>query len=110
MCRTERVVFTFRAFCEARKAAALANGTNPVPPAGQYLMRISLMTYVPEDAVARGIKKVVECHREFDNAEAGSEMAARGSHSVDCLGPQFVGHLAKLIFVQPAQVGRALYG
>lgn len=110
MRRTERVVFAFCAFCEARKAAALANGPNPVPPAGQDLMRIGLMTYVPEDAVARSIKKVVQCDRELDDPKAGSEMAACGSHGVDRLSPEFLGHLGKLVFLQPAQVGGALYG
>lgn len=110
MRRTERVVFTFCAFCEARKAAALANGTNPVPPASQDLMGISLVTYVPQDAVARSIEKVVQCDRELDDPEASSEMAAGGSHGVDCLSPEFLGHLGKLVFVQPAQVGGALYG
>jgi hypothetical protein len=73
-------------------------------------MRIGLVTHVPEDAVARGIKKVVECHRELDNPEAGAEMATGGSYGVDCLGPEFVRYLSKLIFVQPAQVGGTLDG
>ena len=110
MRRTERVVFAFCAFGEARKTAALANRTNPIPPAGQYLMRIGLMTYVPEDAVARGIKKVVQCDCELDDPETGAKMAAGGSHGVDRLGPELVGHLGELVFAQPAQIGGALYG
>src|SRR4051812_46812963 len=98
MRRTERVVFTFRPFCEARKTTALADGPNTIPPASQDLMRIGLMTDVPKDAIARGIKKVMQCDREFDNPEPGSEMAACGSHGIDGLGPEFLGYLGKLIF------------
>src|SRR3954471_5548249 len=110
MRRTERVVLTFCAFGEARKTAALTNRTNPIPPPGQDLMGIRLMTYVPEDAVARGIKKVVQCDCELDDPETGAEMAACGSYGVDRLSPELVRHLRELIFAQPTQVRGALYG
>jgi hypothetical protein len=34
-------------------------------------MGIGLMTYVPEDAVARGIKKVVQCDCELRSGQSG---------------------------------------
>ncbi len=38
------------------------------PPAGQELMRIALVSYIPNDFIPRGIKDVVKGNGQFHNA------------------------------------------
>src|SRR5262249_47753859 len=66
------------------------------------------MANVPDQPVARRIEEVVQCYRQFDDAEPRSEMAAGYCHRVDGLGAQFVCDLAQLLFVEPAKIGRIL--
>ena len=47
----ERVVFALRALGETGEAAALSQGADAVAPAGQDLVRIGLVTDVPDQAV-----------------------------------------------------------
>ena len=101
----ERVVFALAAPGEAGEAAALAQGADAVAPAGQDLVRIGLVADVPDQPVARRVEDVVERDRQLDDAEAGAEMAAGDRHGRDRLGAQFVGELAQLRRLQPAEVG-----
>ena len=59
----------FRIVGKTTKATALAQGTNPIASAGQYLMRIALMANIPNQNVLRRIKDVMQRHRQFDNAK-----------------------------------------
>jgi hypothetical protein len=44
----------------------------------------------------------VQRHGEFDDAEAGAEMATRHRCGIDGLGAQFIGEAAQLIRLQSA--------
>jgi hypothetical protein len=63
------------------------------------------MAYIPDQSVARGIENVVQCHGQFDNAEAGSEVAPGRRNCTDRFGPQFVRDLPELTVAQVAQIG-----
>ena len=105
MAGAEGVVFAFRAFGEARKAAALAQRANAGAPPGQDLVGVGLMADVPDDAVGRGVEYVVERHGQLDDAEPGSEMTAGHRNRADRLGAKFFGEPRELALAQPAQVG-----
>ena len=45
---------------ETAQAAALSQGSDPIAPTGQDLVRISLMADVPDDAIGRRIENVVQ--------------------------------------------------
>ena len=89
MRRAEGVVLAFGAAGEAREAAALAQGAHPAAPPGQDLVRISLMTDVPDQPVVRCLEYRVDRNRQLNHAERGAEMAARHGNGVDRLGAQF---------------------
>ena len=76
MGRSERVVFAFRALGETAQACALPQSSDPIAPTGQDLVRVGLVTDVPDDAIFRRVENIVECDRQFHNAEAGSEVTA----------------------------------
>jgi len=93
----ERIVFALGALREPGQSAALAQGADAVTAAGQNLVRIGLMADVPDNLVGGCIEHGVQRYREFDDAEAGAEMAAGVRDRVDGLGPQFVGELRQLL-------------
>ena len=93
----ERVVFALGALGEAGQAAALAQGADAVAPPGEDLVRIGLVADVPDQLVVRRVEDVVQRHRQFDDAEAGAEMAAGLGDGVDRLGAQLVGQLPQLL-------------
>ena len=101
---TERVVFAFRAPGEAREAAGLAKRPDPVASAGQDLVRIGLVPDVPDQTIAGGVEYRVQCDGEFDHAQRGAEMAARGADGIDRLGPQLVCDRAELVAREILQV------
>ena len=104
----ERIVVALGALGEAGQAAAGAQGADAVAAAGQDLVRIGLMADVPDQAVARGVEDVMDGGGQFDDAEAGAEMAAGDRNGVDGFLAQLVGDLPDLLHLEPAQVvGRA---
>ncbi len=104
----ERVVFRFRALGETAEAATLADGADAVAPAGHDLVRIGLMTDIPDQPVVRRVEYVVNRDSQFDHAETRAEMAAGHGNRIDRLLPQFVGDLTQLTWVKLTQVGRCL--
>ena len=74
MRRAERVVFALAPLREARQPAALTQRRDPVLATRQNLMRITLVTDVPNQDVARGVKNVMDRRRQLDNAQTRTQM------------------------------------
>ena len=106
----ERIVGTFRALGEARQASALAQGADPVAPAGQYLVGIGLMAHVPDHDVAWGVEHMVEGDRQLHDAKPRAQVTACLGHRVDRLRAEFVGQLTQFRQVETAGVGRCVDG
>ncbi len=100
----EGIVFAFGALGETGKAAALAQRADAVAAAGEDLVRIGLMADIEDQLVVRRVEDVMQRHREFDDAEAGAEMAAGHRDGVDHLLAQFVGKLAQIAAIKRAQL------
>ena len=104
----ERIVVALGALGEAGEAAAGAQRADAVAAAGQDLVRIGLVADVPDQAVARRVEDVMDRGGQFDDAEAGAEMAAGHRHGVDGFLAQLVRDLLHLLDLELAQViGRA---
>ena len=69
MRRAEAVIFAFGALGETGQAAALPQGADPVAPAGEDLVGIGLMSYVPDQPVRGGIEHGMQRNRQFDDAQ-----------------------------------------
>ena len=69
MTHAERVVGTFAAFGETRDAAMTAQPGHPGTAAGEYLVRIGLVSDVPDEPVIRRIEYVVQGDAQLDRAE-----------------------------------------
>ncbi len=105
---TERVVLAFLALRERRDAVLLLDGVDLVATTGQDLVRVRLVTDVPDQLIDRGLVQVVQGHGQFDHAQAGGEVAAALAHRFDEVGAQFVGDRPQFGFVERAQVIRCL--
>ena len=106
----ERIVIALGALGEAGQSAAGAQRADAVAAAGQDLVRIGLMADVPDQAVARGVEDVMDCRGQFDDAEAGAEMAAGDRNRIDGFLTQFVGDLPNLLHLELAQIVRGADG
>ena len=104
----ERIVFALGALGETGQPAALADGADAVAPAGENLVRVSLMPDVPDQPVGRRVEDMVERDGQFDHAKPRAEMAAGLGDGVDGLGAQFVGQLAQLFRRQVLRVAGKL--
>ena len=67
MCGTERIVFALGALGETRQPAALAERADAVAAAGEDLVRIGLVTDVPDEPITRRIEDIMQRHRQLDN-------------------------------------------
>ena len=105
MADAEGVVIAFFALGEGRDAVLLLDGVDLVAPAGEDLVRVTLVADVPDQAVGRGVVQEVQGHREFDHAQAGAEMPARLADLFDQVGAQFIGDRRQFGFRELAQVG-----
>jgi hypothetical protein len=65
----EHVVRRLRAAREATDPVERAQRPKALESAGQQLVRIGLMTRVPDDLVARRLEQSMERDRELDDAE-----------------------------------------
>ena len=104
----ERIVVALAALGEAGQTAGGAQGADAIAAAGQDLVRIGLMADVPDQTVARGVEDVMDGGREFDDAEAGAEMAASHRNRVDGFLAELVGNLPHLLDLELTKIiGRA---
>ena len=75
-------------------------------PSRQHLVAVGLMPDVPDDAIVRRVKNIVQRDRQFDHAKASAKMTTRYRNGADRLGAQFVGELREIVLFQLAQIGR----
>ena len=67
----ERVIFRLTASRKTRDAAMLAQPRHIPAPAGQDLVRIGLMTDIPDNAIMRRIENVMNRQRKLYGAKIG---------------------------------------
>src|ERR1039457_3461551 len=91
MAHTEGVVLALASCGKRGKAAVLLDGVQLRAPPGQYLVRICLMTDIPDDAVVGRIENVVQDNRELHGAKPRCEVSAPGADGADEKVPQLLG-------------------
>src|SRR5262249_31998345 len=89
---------------ESGKSSALTQCSDAVAPAGQDLVWIGLMADIPDQAIARRIKDVMQRHRQLDYAETSTEMAAGRRDSADRFVAELVGNLPQAVALNGTQI------
>ena len=79
----EGVVLALVTTREPAYAAQLAQAQHPVAAAGQDLVRIGLVTDIPDQPVMRRVEYIVQRNSQLDRTEIGREMAAGLGHAVE---------------------------
>ena len=106
MCGAEGVVFALVTARETTDAAELAQGAHAVAPTGEDLVRVGLMTDVPDQAVFRRVEHVVQRQRELHRAKVGTEVAPGSGDAFEEEGAQLVGQRGELRAREAAHVLR----
>jgi hypothetical protein len=102
----KRVVLALGTLGEARQSATLAQRSNAFAAASQDLVRITLVSNVPDQSVRRGIKYGMQGDRELDDTEACAEMPAGFGDGIDGLKTQLIRKLLELVERQVLHVPR----
>ena len=105
MCGAEGVVSAFGAAWKSGWPVLHPEPVHLRAPAGEDLVRVCLVTDVPDDPVMRRVENVMQRDRELDRAEVRRQMAARLGNRRDEERPQLARQFRKLGAVEPAQRG-----
>lgn len=105
----EGVVFRLRRRWERLYAMQLTVGAEQLPSTCQNLMAISLMTYIPYDAVLWGVIDIMQRHGQFQGTKARSEVSGIDSKFVDDVLTQFIAELWQLFYLQSSKIRRIIY-
>ena len=104
MRRAKRVIRGLRAFREPADPPALPQTVHLRTAPSQNLVRIALVTHVPDQLVARRVKHRVDRHTQFHHTKAGAQMPTRLAYGADHLTAQLgrkprqlrIGHLSQI--------------
>ena len=103
MPHTKGVEGALRALRESRQALVLAHAVHAVPAAGQYFMRIGLVSYIPDNTIVRRVKNVMQSNREFNHAEPSPEVPACSGYCVEEVVPQLLCQPHQLVRLETGQ-------
>ena len=101
----EGVIFALGPAGEAGQAIFLPQRANAIAPAGQDLVRITLVTDIEDQPIVRRVENLVDGNRQLHHPEAGAQMSAGARYRVDHLIAQFAGQLRHVPIVQLSEVG-----
>ena len=90
-------------------AVQMTVGAERVATSCKYLVTISLMTYIPHDAVVGGIEDIVQGNGNLDDAQTRGKVTGIDRHLVDNVLAQLAANLCQLVYIQLAQVRRVFY-
>ena len=94
---------------ERRETTVLADRLQLLAPAGENLVGVGLMTYVPEDLVVRRVQQRVQRYGQLARAEIGAEVTADLPHSVDDVLAHLLGELREFLLGERLEVLGAVY-
>ena len=91
------VVNTFVFVCETGEAASLSQGRKLFVSAGQKLMGITLMAYIPDNGIFGAVENAVERNSKFNNTKVRGKVAAVFSNNVYYSCADFLSQLRKFL-------------
>jgi hypothetical protein len=102
------VVGTLGGVGETTETAELANSAEAVAAAGEKLVDVGLMAYVPDDLVLRAVKHRMQSDGELHHSQIGGEMAPRLKDCGHQLLSDLTSQLVELAQPQRLEVGRVV--
>ena len=91
----KKVVNTFVFVCKTGEAASLSQGRKLFVSAGQKLMGITLMAYIPDNCIFRTVKNSVQSNGKLYNTKITCKVAAVFSYNIYNSCADFLSQLLK---------------
>ena len=89
MARIKAVAVAFLSLREAAHSAVFAQRLKALPPSGQKLVGIGLVSHVPDNFVLRQVQHQMERHGQFHSTQIGAQMAAGHTDFIHQKFPDF---------------------
>ena len=100
------VVLAFAAARESGDAILLPQGAHLLAPTGEDLVRIGLMTHVPDQAIIGGVEHIVQGNGQLDDAQTRAKVPASLANRVQQVLAQLIRQPLQLSLGQAAQAVR----
>src|SRR2546427_9162773 len=97
MTGAKRVVFRLVATQKAANAPILLDGRQQIATARQNLVRVCLVTNIPDQAIMGRIESVVKRDRELNGTQRRACVPAYARHSLQNILTDFVGDPLKIV-------------
>ena len=97
MTGAESIVLALTALEKAREAVLLPQCFKSVCSAGEKLVRVPLMSDVPDNSIAGCIEHRMQRDRQLDDAESGADVSACTRTDLDQAGAHFFRDCAQLV-------------
>jgi hypothetical protein len=104
--RAEHVMDAFAPLGKTGKPASLPQCRKTLRPAGEQLVRVTLMADIPDDLVRRRIKNPMNRNGQLDHAKIGRKMPPVPRYRPDNHFPNLGSKNVKLRRIKTLQVGR----
>ncbi len=104
----EHVILALGPLQKAGQPALLPQRVEAVVASGENLVRVALVTYVPDDLVDRRVEAVVQRDRQLDDAESRADVSARARADIDEACTHLAGQRGQLLAAQLLEIGGRL--
>src|SRR5687768_16719170 len=105
MASAEGVVLALGALEEAGDAALLTQRLHAITTAGEQLVRVTLVSDIPDQLIEGRVEHVMQCHRQLDDAKSGADVPTRAGARVNELVANLARERSQLIAREGLQVG-----
>jgi hypothetical protein len=102
------IIGAFFPFGEAAYALVLTEGVKLSTAAGDKLMGIDLMAYVPDQFISWSVEDVMQGKGEFNNPQAGSQMATGMGNCLNDFCPDFFSKEGEFAYGEFAKIVRGI--
>src|SRR5688500_18351630 len=104
MSGAEHVILRLISSQKTADASVLLYRRQCIATPSQNLVRVSLVSNVPNQPIARRVKRVVQRYRQLDRAERGAGMTTNTRHRFQYVLPDFVGYRFQFLNGQSTQI------
>ena len=100
----EQIEWTLRWVGITHKSSLRTNCMQPISATSDQLLRIDLVTCIPDQTVAGKVKREMKRQTEFDNSEVAGEVRGAAPHHANEFAAHLSGKLIQFVFTQSPEI------